>query len=99
MTETVTIAYAREQLDLWLEALQSCSAGQSYSIGGRTLTRQDTATIRDEISRWSETILDLEARADGRVRSLGAKGAHPTPGSGQGPANLYPDSIWRDWRT
>lgn len=93
----MTVAAATEQLTEWQTALQRASSGSSYSIGGRTLTRQDITEIRAEISRWHRTVLSLEAQAQGQVRPLGAQAAFEAPGRGAG--GLYPDSLWQDWRT
>ena len=96
----ITLSYAREQLQLWQSALTATASGQAYSIGGRSLTRQDNATIRAEIQRWHNAVVSIEAHAAGNVRPLGSTAAFPVPGSGgSGSGVLYPDSIWRDWRT
>lgn len=93
----ITIQYAIEQRDAWYAALSAASSGSSYSIGGRTLTRRDLTEINDQIARWIDTVKTLKLRQQGKVRSLGARAAFPTPGSGAG--DLYSDEIWQDWRT
>lgn len=93
----VTLAQAQNSLKLWMDALERCSSGGTYSIAGRTLTRQDVPTIRAEIQRWSTTITQLEADAKGQVRRMGATASFPSPGSGSG--GIISDELWRDYRT
>jgi len=93
----VTLAYAIEQRDQWYAALEAASSGSSYSIGGRTLTRQDVGDINAQLSRWIEAVKRLEARQQGQVRKLHARASFPTPGSGSG--GLYPQELWEDGRT
>lgn len=96
----VTLTYATEQLQSWLAALEACSAGQSYSIGGRSLTRQDIEQIRGEIQRWHNSVRSLEAAANGVQRPMGATAAFPAPGAGSGSsAGIIPAGLWTDWRT
>lgn len=80
----ITEAYAREQLDNWLAALEAASKGSSYSIGDRSLTRQDLPAIRAEIQRWHNTLSTLGERAKGRRRSMVAQASFATPGAGTG---------------
>lgn len=97
MPSVVTYPQAIENLRDWLAALSATSGGSSYSLGGRTLTRQDTETIRAEIRRWHNTVTAMEAEAAGKPRALGSQASFPTPGSGAG--GLYPDDLWTDYRT
>jgi hypothetical protein len=50
MTETRK-AYTRRRLELYLEAEEMILKGQSYNIGGRSLTRPDLAAVQSEIRR------------------------------------------------
>ena len=93
------LQYAQEQLRLWQDALAAASNGQSYSIGGRTLTRQDVGDIRAEIQRWNQTVLGIQASLKGNVRPLGATACFPAPGSGQTSGVIYPDELWRSGST
>ena len=95
----VTLATAQAQLAAWNEALSHASTGGSYSIGGRTLTRQDVPTIRAEIQRWHNTVAAITERLQGRVRPMGATASFPAPGSGSGAGGIVPQDIWTDWRT
>jgi len=64
----ITLAYAEAQLQEWLEADAKVAAGQSYSIGSRTLTRVDARDITDKINYWNGWVEKLTARAQGRSR-------------------------------
>lgn len=64
----VTLAEAKANLAAWLAADKAIAeGGQSYSIGDRSLTRADAATIRESISYWQRAVNSLEAE------SLGAR--------------------------
>jgi len=93
----ITLPYAQGQLRKWMAALEATSAGQSYSIGGRTLTRQDLAEVNNQIARWERTVKSLTLRQRGIVRPMSAQAAFPTPGGGSG--GLIPQDLWTDWRT
>lgn len=82
MPAVVTYPQAIENLRDWVAALSATAAGSSYSLGGRTLTRQDNNTIRSEIRRWHNTVVAMEAEAAGRPRALGSQAVFPTPGAG-----------------
>ena len=45
----ITLAYAQEQLDLYLAAERAVLNNQSYSIGDRTLTRANLVDIQKGI--------------------------------------------------
>ena len=96
MAEIVSYAEAAAHLKEWTAALQATATGQSYSIGGRTLTRQDNQTIRAEIRRWHNTVTSLEADRRGETRPLGAQARFPTPG---GRGRIVSQSLWEDGRT
>ena len=98
MAEIVTYTDAVATLRQWVEALNRCSAGQSYSIEGTTLTRQDIPEIRAEIQRWHNTVTTMEAHRAGRSRPLGARPVFPAPGSAR-QAGIYPQELWTDGRT
>lgn len=98
MAEIVSYPDAVQALRDWVAARQATASGQSYSIGGRTLNRQDSATIEANIRRWHNTVTAMEAQAAGKSRALGAKPAFPQPGAGSG-GGIYSDSVWTDWRT
>lgn len=92
MAQIVSYTEAVAALRQWTEALNATSSGQSYSIGNRTLTRQDITEIRGEIQRWHNTVTAMEAHAQGRSRPLGSIAAFPAPGSGSG--GLFPQDLW-----
>lgn len=99
MARVINHAEAVASLRQWLAALEACSSGQSYSIGGRSLTRQDVETvIRPEIQRWHNTVQALEAEGAGQNRQLGAQVAFQAPGAGAG-RGIIPVDVWTDGRT
>lgn len=55
----ITQAQAQAHLDEWLAADLAVSKGQAYSIGGRSLSRADAATIRENIEFWDRQIKRL----------------------------------------
>lgn len=94
-TPLYTIPQARAELQAWSDALAAVRRGQSYSIAGRSLTRQDVPTIRAEIQRWHNTVRALEVAATGRARAMGAQASFPPPGSGGGGV-LISAAQWTD---
>lgn len=65
-----TLTEAREFRALWLEAYKAASTGKSYTIENRSLTRQDLAQIKKELSYWDDIIDGLTGRSSGRVISI-----------------------------
>lgn len=96
MATVISYSEAVQTLKDWMAALSAAQSGQSYSIGGRTLTRQDITEIRSEIQRWHNTVAALEAQQKGQPRNLGAKASFDAPG---GSGGIIPGDIWTDWRT
>ena len=47
------LATAQQHLDDWLAADRAVSTGQSYSIGGRSLSRADAQEILSRITYWN----------------------------------------------
>lgn len=68
----VTLAQAEQHLTDWLSADSAVATGQSYTIGGRTLTRANAREIRDNITYWNQMVLKL-SRGGIKIR-----GATPT---------------------
>lgn len=96
MAAVVSLSEAQESLRTWVKAREALASGSSYSIGGRTLTRQDSETVEANIQRWHNTVLALEAQAQGRSRPLGAQAEFPAAGGG---GRIIPGDVWADWRT
>lgn len=65
----VTLAQAESHLSDWLSADSAVSNNQSYSIAGRTLTRADAETIRQNIEYWDRKVKEL-SRKGIRVRGI-----------------------------
>ena len=61
------VSIATTHLNAWLAADIACAAGQSYSIGSRTVTRADAVTIRQQIAYWQNVIESLTAQAAGQT--------------------------------
>ena len=59
----MTPSQVQEHLDQWLAADKAVAASQSYSIGNRSLTLADAATIREQISYWSQQLDVANAEA------------------------------------
>ena len=63
----ITLTQAEAQLTSWLAADTAVATGQSYSIGGRSLTRANAKEIRDNITFWDKHVKRL-TRGGIRVR-------------------------------
>lgn len=55
----ITLVQAQAQLTAWIAASTSVATGQSYTIGGRSLTRANAAEIRESIKFWDEKVQTL----------------------------------------
>jgi hypothetical protein len=51
-----SIAFCQTQLDKYVAAEEKVLSGQSYSIGGRSMTRANLADIRNGIDYWNEKL-------------------------------------------
>ena len=52
----VTQTVAETHLQAWIDADLAVSKGQSYSIGGRSLSRVDAGLIRERIDYWQRAV-------------------------------------------
>lgn len=68
MAVRFSVETCRSQLAAYMEAEKKVLNGQSYSIGGRTLTRANLADIRKGIEDWAAYLAEAERIAAG-VRS------------------------------
>ncbi len=50
----ITLAQAESQLGLWMAASEKVAQGQSYTIGGHTLTRADARAIQQQVDYWDK---------------------------------------------
>jgi len=57
----ITLAQAEAQLALWIAADTAVATGQSYSVGGRQLTRADAREIRETIIFWDSQVRRLSS--------------------------------------
>lgn len=55
----ITLERAILHLEAWLDAELAVSAGQSYSVGSRQLTRANLSEIRKQITYWRGEISSL----------------------------------------
>lgn len=62
----ITLAIAEQKLAEWLAADTAVSSGQSYTINGRSLTRTNSAEIRNNIDYWDAKVQKLTAAATSR---------------------------------
>ncbi len=60
---------ARRHLEMWLEAEEAVSTGQSYQIEQMTLTRASLKQIRESITYWEEKVAAIEHEEKGRGRN------------------------------
>ena len=59
-TSIWTRAELDEQIRLYKEALKKCASGASYTIGSRSLPRQDLPRIRDHLAYLAGELAALE---------------------------------------
>lgn len=62
MTSIWTREELLEQIALYKKALKACATGQSYTIGSRSLTRQDIAELRDHLNWLTEELAALDGQ-------------------------------------
>lgn len=65
----ITLAQAEAQLASYLAAETAVLAGQSYSIGGRSLTKANLPFIQQGIEIWNKRVQSLSRSGKIRVRS------------------------------
>lgn len=53
------MAQAEAKLAEWLAADTAVAAGQSYTIGGRSLSRAHAREIRENITYWNDMVQQL----------------------------------------
>ncbi|MFG6375443.1 MAG: hypothetical protein K1W05_05865, partial [Desulfovibrio sp.] len=49
MTSIWTEQELREEIDLYKRAIKACASGSSYTIGSRSLTRQNLKELREHL--------------------------------------------------
>lgn len=64
----ITLDQAQTALANWLAADAAVSKNQSYSLGGRTLSRADAREIRENISYWNRVVMRLSRGSGARIR-------------------------------
>jgi hypothetical protein len=64
-TPAISLGEARSQLSAWLTASRAIAAGQSYSIGNRSLTRANAQYIKEQIEFWEGRVNILASGSSG----------------------------------
>ncbi len=62
MTSIWTRQELLEEIDLYKRALKACASGSSYTIGSRSLTRQNLQEIRDQLDYLAGELAALDGR-------------------------------------
>ena len=65
----ITLAQAEQHLSEWILADSAVATGQSYTIGGKTLTRANAREIRENITYWDQMVRKLSR---GGIKIIGA---------------------------
>jgi len=63
----ITLAQAQAKLALWMAADDKVANGQTYSIGGRSLSRADARLIQENIKFWNDWVVRLSDGGNGGV--------------------------------
>lgn len=58
-------AEAQTRLQLWLDAEEAISKGQSYSIGDRSLTRANLSEVVERIGYWQRQVEGFRSKGLG----------------------------------
>lgn len=64
----ITLAQAEAKLTLWMDANDAVARNQSFSVGGRTLTRANLSEILRQIEFWDAKVKSLTASGNRRNR-------------------------------
>jgi|GluameStandDraft_1065615.scaffolds.fasta_scaffold151394_2 bacterioferritin (cytochrome b1) len=62
MTSIWTEQELREEIDLYKRAIKACASGSSYTIGSRSLTRQNLKELREHLDYLAGELAALEGR-------------------------------------
>ncbi len=68
MSRAEELTYNIEMLKLWQDAERAVAGGQSYTVGGRTLTRVDADTILNRIEYYQKKIRLIKKGSTGGIR-------------------------------
>ena len=60
MTSIWTRQELLEEIDIYKKAIKACASGSSYTIGSRSLTRQNLAELRDHLDYLPGELAALE---------------------------------------
>lgn len=59
-----------EQIKIYKDALKKCASGASYTIGSRSLTRQDLPDIREHLSYLEKELANLTRGRGPRIVAM-----------------------------
>ena len=62
MTSIWTEQELREEIDLYKRTIKACASGSSYTIGSRSLTRQNLKELREHFDYLAGELAALEGR-------------------------------------
>jgi hypothetical protein len=65
---SLSLAQAEEHLAAWRAADLAVAKGQAYSVGGRTVTRADAKTVRENVEYWERRVNELAQGGAGGAR-------------------------------
>ena len=65
----ITLEQSQTMLDAFIGAAAAVATGQSYTIGGRSLTRANLSEINEAITYWENRVVKLSR---GGIRITGA---------------------------
>lgn len=66
----ITLDQADSRLTEYINAESAVLSGQSYSIGGRSLTRANLKEIRDGIDYWEKKVASLSPNRGVLIRGM-----------------------------
>lgn len=62
----ITLEKAQSMLDDWIEAERKHMSGQSYTIGGKSVTKASLSDIRQSIQYWAKVVKQLKRKKKGK---------------------------------
>ena len=66
----VDLDTAKIKLQMWMDAEDATAMGKSYTLDGLSVTRQDVATIRAQITYWSDAVARLSGVRGGLFKQV-----------------------------
>lgn len=66
----VSLLQAQTQLDAWIAASIAVAAGQSFSMGERSLTLVNAKEIREQIDYWDAKVNAFERTSGRQIKGI-----------------------------